>query len=249
MSTSFALLGARPASLHLVDHGSTVSRYGRPLRIASPSSLFVKRTMDVLGALVALVLLAPLIVAVAAAVKLSDPTGPVIYKQKRLGRGGRMIEVLKFRSMSWAYSTGEGRPYRTAIEAFEAMGRLDLVEEFRAEQKVADDPRVSALGHFLRRSSLDELPQIFNALLGDLSLVGPRPIITEELERYGEQGATYLSVKPGITGLWQVSGRSDTGYDERVRLDVHYVTNWRLALDLLILVRTVTTVLARQGAR
>jgi len=107
---------------------------------------------------------------------------------------------------------------------------------------------VSGLGLFLRKSSLDELPQLVNALRGELSLVGPRPIITPELERYGKQGATYLSVKPGITGLWQVSGRSETGYDERVRLDVQYVNNWKLALDLAILVKTVRTVLVREGA-
>ena len=217
--------------------------------MASPQvGAFLKRMMDVVGAAFALLVLAPVFLAVAALIKISDPAGPVFYKQNRVGRAGRAIGVLKFRSMKWQYSTGPNRPYQTAVEAFQAMGRPDLCAEFELEQKVADDPRVSGLGRFLRKSSLDELPQLVNALRGELSLVGPRPIITPELERYGKQGATYLSVKPGITGLWQVSGRSETGYDERVRLDVQYVNNWKLALDLAILVKTVRTVLVREGA-
>jgi exopolysaccharide production protein ExoY len=210
--------------------------------------LAAKRTLDVLGASAGLLVLAPVILLVALLVKVTDPAGPVLYRQNRVGRGGRMVGVLKFRSMRWEYSTGPTRPYKTAAEAFRAMGRLDLVEEFEQEQKVADDPRISVLGRVLRATSLDELPQLVNALLGHLSLVGPRPVISAELERYGAHAASYLAVKPGITGLWQVSGRSNTGYDERVALDVRYVAEWRLALDLAILVKTVRTVLAREGA-
>jgi exopolysaccharide production protein ExoY len=210
--------------------------------------LAVKRTLDVLGASAGLLVLAPVILLVALLVKVTDPAGPVLYRQNRVGRGGRMVGVLKFRSMRWEYSTGPTRPYKTAAEAFRALGRPDLVEEFEQEQKVADDPRISVLGRVLRATSLDELPQLVNALLGHLSLVGPRPVITAELERYGAHATSYLAVKPGITGLWQVSGRSNTGYDERVALDVRYVAEWRLALDLAILVKTVRTVLAREGA-
>jgi exopolysaccharide production protein ExoY len=210
--------------------------------------LAAKRTLDVLGASAGLLVLAPVILLVAVLVKVTDPAGPVLYRQNRVGRGGRMVGVLKFRSMRWEYSTGPTRPYKTAAEAFRAMGRPDLVEEFEQEQKVADDPRISVLGRVLRATSLDELPQLVNALLGHLSLVGPRPVITAELERYGAHATSYLAVKPGITGLWQVSGRSNTGYDERVALDVRYVAEWRLALDLAILVKTVRTVLAREGA-
>ena len=216
--------------------------------VDATSSRFVKRAIDLLGATVALILLAPVFLMVALMVKLSDPTGPVFYRQSRVGRGGRAVGVLKFRSMKWEFSTGPTRPYKTATEAFEAMGRPDLRAEFEVQQKVADDPRVSALGHFLRKTSLDELPQLINAFLGHLSLVGPRPIIPADQERYGLQASTYLAVKPGITGLWQVSGRSDTGYDERVSLDVRYVTEWKPALDLAILLRTVHTVVARTGA-
>ena len=207
-----------------------------------------KRVVDVLGSLVGLVLLAPLLLVVAALVKLSDSAGPVFYRQQRLGRGGRAIGVLKFRTMLWEYSTGPDRPYQTAEQAFLAMGRADLVEEFSFSQKVADDPRVSPIGQFLRRTSLDELPQLFNALMGDLSLVGPRPITPVELQRYGGHQRSFLALKPGITGLWQVSGRSDVGYDQRVKLDVFYAENWSTLLDVTILARTVTTVAARRGA-
>lgn len=221
----------------------------RRTRPTGPPGQPAKRALDVLGSAFALLVLAPVIALVALLVKVSDPAGPVFYRQNRIGLRGRAVGVLKFRSMTWAYSTGPTRPYQTAAQAFEAMGRPDLVEEFEREQKVADDPRVSRLGRFLRATSLDELPQLVNALVGDLSLVGPRPVIAAELERYGAHAPTYLAVKPGVTGLWQVSGRSDTGYDERVRLDVRYVTEWRLALDLAILLRTVRTVLLREGAR
>ncbi|GAA3576473.1 sugar transferase [Microlunatus spumicola] len=212
-------------------------------------SAVIKRGIDIVGSLVGLFLLAPLLLAVALLVKVTDPAGPVLYRQQRVGRGGRAVGVLKFRSMRWQYSTGPTRPYATAEQAFLAMGRPDLVAEFALEQKVADDPRVSRLGHFLRATSLDELPQLVNALLGHLSLVGPRPIVTAELERYGTDAVSYLAVRPGITGLWQVSGRSDTSYDTRVGLDRHYVQQWRLTMDLAILVRTVGTVMARDGAR
>lgn len=207
-----------------------------------------KRVVDVVGALVGLFLFAPLFLTIAALIKIYDPAGPVFYRQQRLGRGGRPIGVYKFRSMTWAYSTGPDRPYRTAIEAFTAMGRADLCAEFQVAQKVLDDPRVSSLGRFLRRTSLDELPQLFNALRGDISLVGPRPITSEELERYGERSSSFLALKPGITGLWQVSGRSSVGYDDRVAMDVFYVENWTPQLDFSILARTVVTVAGRRGA-
>jgi len=207
-----------------------------------------KRFIDILGSVVGLVLLSPLLVTVAALVKITDPAGPVLYRQQRLGRGGQAIGVYKFRSMLWEYSTGANRPYQTAEQAFIAMGREDLVEEFAVDQKVADDPRVSALGKFLRRTSLDELPQLFNSLLGHLSLVGPRPITPVELDRYGVHQRSFLALKPGITGLWQVSGRSDVGYDQRVKLDVFYAENWSTLLDVTILARTFTTVAARRGA-
>jgi exopolysaccharide biosynthesis polyprenyl glycosylphosphotransferase len=207
-----------------------------------------KRAFDTVGALVGLILLSPIALAIVVALKVTEPTAPVLYQQMRIGRGGRPIGVLKFRSMSWAHSVGPGRPFASAGEAFGAMGREDLVSEFQIHHKVADDPRVTTIGRFLRKTSLDELPQFFNVLRGELSLVGPRPITLAEYERYGLGGPTYLALKPGITGLWQVSGRSDVGYNERVKLDIHYVENWNLALDVRIILKTVAVVLARHGA-
>jgi undecaprenyl-phosphate galactose phosphotransferase len=128
------------------------------------------------------------------------------------------------------------------------MGRPDLAAEFELCHKVQDDPRVSRFGRWLRRTSLDELPQLLNALHGELSLIGPRPVTLGELERYGSLTASFLALKPGITGLWQISGRSDVSYDERVKLDIFYVENWSLRLDLAILARTTGAVLARRGA-
>jgi exopolysaccharide production protein ExoY len=243
-----SLVQTRPPSIFAPDSAQPAEHLPPPA-LARPAALVLKRLMDIIGAAVALVLLAPVFLVVAALVKLTDPSGPVLYRQNRVGQGGRPIEVLKFRTMRWEYSTGPDRPYATAAEAFAAMGRPDLGAEFELYQKVTDDPRISRLGHALRRSSLDELPQLGNALLGHLSLVGPRPVLPQELDRYGRHASSYLAVKPGITGLWQVSGRSNTGYDERVRLDVRYVREWRLSLDLLILLKTVHTVIVREGAR
>ena len=234
-----------------IDDGSAVGRIGIWLRKIDAGAALArtgKRFLDLLGAAAGLILLAPVFLLLATIVKISDPAGPVFYRQNRLGIRGRAIGVLKFRTMNWEFSTGPSRPYKTAHEAFAAMGRSDLCAEFELNQKVADDPRVSRLGAFLRRTSLDELPQLVNALLGDLSLVGPRPIVSQELERYGEHGSTFLTVKPGITGLWQVSGRSDTSYDERVMLDLAYIENRSTRLDLSILAKTLVVVAAQRGA-
>jgi exopolysaccharide biosynthesis polyprenyl glycosylphosphotransferase len=201
----------------------------------------IKRGFDVVGALAALLLVSPLLAVVAAVVALGDP-GPVLFRQERLARNGRSFRILKFRTMPMRYS---GRP---AVEVFRELGREDLVAEFTAEQKVKSDPRVSRTGAFLRRTSLDELPQLWNVLRGDLSLVGPRPIVPDELPKFGDHGGTILALKPGITGLWQTSGRNDLTYDERVRLNILYVEHWSLLLDIVILLRTVRLVLTGGGA-
>jgi lipopolysaccharide/colanic/teichoic acid biosynthesis glycosyltransferase len=128
------------------------------------------------------------------------------------------------------------------------MGRDDLVETFSQEHKLVDDPRVSRFGRLLRRSSLDELPQLFNVLMGEMSLVGPRPITEDELDHYGDQGGVFLALKPGCTGLWVISGRSDISYDDRVKLDIYYVEHWSLLLDLKIIFKTVATIFRGRGA-
>src|SRR5665213_278333 len=207
-----------------------------------------KRAFDVAGAALLLMAFAPALLLIGVAVKATELDAPILYAQERIGLGGKRIRVIKFRSMVWKYSTGPGRDYNAPEEAFAAMGRADLIPEFLVNHKVADDPRVSKLGRFLRRTSLDELPQLFNALRGDLSLVGPRPITQAELDRYGAQASSFLALKPGITGLWQVYGRSSTTYDERVKLDLYYVENWSVGMDVSILARTLVSVAARKGA-
>jgi len=196
----------------------------------------------------ALIVLSPVLAAVALMLKLRDPSGPVLYRHHRLSRNGMPVSVFKFRTMLWRYCDGPGRPFKSAEETFKAMGRADLIEEFHRMQKVENDPRVSRFGRFLRKTSLDELPQLINVLRGDMSLVGPRPIIKAELGHYGDQGATFLALKPGMTGLWQISGRNDISYDDRVKLDIYYVEHWSLLLDTKILMKTAVTFLGGNGA-
>ena len=199
----------------------------------------VKRLMDVLLAGLGVVILSPLLLVLALLVKLTS-RGPVLFGHRRLGEGGRPIRVYKFRSM---VVDAEAR--------LQEMLATDPVlrAEYEATYKLRDDPRVTPLGRWLRRTSLDELPQLFNVLHGDLSLVGPRPIVADEIAKYGTASAAILRVSPGVTGLWQVSGRSDLDYAERVRLDMDYITHWSLWLDLRILAATVPAVLRRRGAR
>jgi len=199
----------------------------------------IKRLMDVLLAGVGVVVLSPLLLVLAVLVKATS-CGPVLFGHKRLGEGGRPIHVFKFRSM---VVDAEAR-LREMLDA-----NPSLRAEYEATYKLRDDPRVTRLGRWMRRRSLDELPQLFNVLRGDLSLVGPRPIVADEIAKYGPASAAILRVRPGVTGLWQVSGRSDLDYAERVRLDMDYITHWSLWLDLRILAATIPAVLRRRGAR
>jgi exopolysaccharide production protein ExoY len=193
----------------------------------------IKRTLDIALSAAALLFLSPGLFLIAAILFAIDG-GPVIYRHDRVGRNGRMFGCLKFRSM-----------YRDAGRRLEEILESDPVrrKEWAESQKLVDDPRVHRFGRLLRRSSLDELPQLFNVLRGEMSLVGPRPIITDELPRYGEHAGYYLAVTPGITGLWQISGRNGTGYDERVRLDVEYCRTRSTLRDLVIMLKTVRVVL------
>lgn len=207
----------------------------------------VKRLVDVTLALVALVITLPVWLILGIVIKLTDG-GPIIYKHRRIGKHGKEFWVYKLRSMYMKYSTGGSASGKTDEEIFREMGREDLIEEFKRNQKVAKDPRIMPIGRFTRKTSLDELPQLWNILKGDLSLVGPRPIVQDELKHYKKDSPVFLSVRPGLTGLWQVSGRSDLNYDERVNLDIYYVQNWSFWLDIKILIRTVFVVLKRRGA-
>lgn len=205
-----------------------------------------KTVFDYLGAFLGVALLSPLFIVVAIMIKLTDG-GKVFYRHARIGRHGRTIWVWKFRSMYAKYSTGGAFSGKTDLEIIREIGDKKMVEEFKHSQKLKKDPRVTPVGRFIRMTSIDELPQLFNVLKGELSLIGPRPVTEEELKRYKDKAPTFLLIKPGITGLWQVSGRNDVSYDERVKLDVYYVENWKAAMDLRILLRTIGVVVKRKG--
>lgn len=198
----------------------------------------LKRALDVAVATTTLALLSPLMVIIAAIIKLSDG-GPVLYWHVRIGMSGQLFKCVKFRSM--------------VLDA-DAVFQRYLAEnpsaaaEWQEKEKLSDDPRVKPFGKFLRRSSFDELPQLFNVLAGDMSLVGPRPITPQEMHRYGKSIGYYFSVKRGVTGLWQISGRSNCSFAERVHLDVRYVTDWTLWLDLFILLKTIPAVISQRGS-
>lgn len=214
---------------------------GRHLALAArrPLGGLAKRVFDIGLGSALLIFFAPFFLLIAVAMRLLDP-GPVFFSHERIGYRGRRFRCLKFRTM-----------VVDADHVLDALLKNDPIaaEEWAQAQKLRNDPRITALGRFLRDTSLDELPQLFNVVRGEMSLVGPRPIVHAEAARYGPHFRDYRRARPGLTGLWQVSGRSDCSYPERVRLDVDYLRNWSLVFDALMLFRTVTVVLSRKGAR
>ena len=220
---------------HFFSHEVALLRVRNNLR-RWPARL-TKRLFDLTAAGLLLLLLSPVMLIIAIALKLEG--GAVLFAHTRIGKNGKAFRCYKFRSM--------------VNQAEEKLQNLlqqnpQLKEEWDKEHKLKDDPRISALGAFLRRNSLDELPQLFNVLQSQMSLVGPRPIVREELQKYGLEKSYYLMVRPGMTGLWQVSGRNDVDYETRVYLDAWYVKNWSLWYDLAILFKTIKVVLWRNGA-
>lgn len=214
-----------------------------PARLVSgPQQLFryrvIKRFLDVLLVVLASPLLVPLFLVVAATVRLSSP-GPVLFSHRRIRKHGAFFTMWKFRTMC--------QDSAQVLEDYLAKNPVARAE-WRETHKLRHDPRVTRVGIFLRRFSLDELPQFWNVLEGTMSLVGPRPIVAAEVEKYGEYFVEYCKVKPGITGLWQVSGRSEVTYEERVQLDCKYVRDWSLGNDLKILSRTTFSVVNQDGA-
>ena len=204
----------------------------------STTARFVKRVIDLVGALVGLTLCAPLLLAIAVLIKL-DSAGPVFFRQERMGEEGRCFTVYKFRTM---YTNAEAK----------LQGILDDNPELRRQyeqyHKLEDDPRVTRVGRWLRQTSLDELPQLWNVLCGEMSLVGPRAYMPSELPKMDGLSRTVLQCPPGVTGLWQVSGRNELDFETRVSLDVHYMQDWTLWLDFYILLRTLPVVFTGEGA-
>jgi len=196
----------------------------------------IKRVLDFLGALVGLMLLAPALVLIAIAIKV-DSRGGVLFKHRRLGRSGEHFDCLKFRTM---HMDAERRVFEC-----EELRHQYVSNHFKIPAHI--DPRITRLGRFLRMSSLDELPQLWNVLRGDMSLVGPRPIVALEATHYGDKLPDLLSIRPGLTGLWAVSGRSELGYPDRVDVELEYVRSRSLLLDLRILASTPWTVITQRG--
>ncbi|MGH1421773.1 MAG: sugar transferase [Hyphomonas sp.] len=200
---------------------------------------YAKRVFDIVVSASALLALSPLILAFAIAIKIQDGE-KALFKQKRFGLNGETFNCFKLRSM-----VPDARERLEALLASDPAAR----QEWEETQKLTDDPRITALGHFIRKTSIDELPQLYNVLRGDMSLVGPRPIVENEIEKYGENFNFYCEVRPGVTGLWQVKGRSDTTYPERVAMDVEYVRTHSFIGDIMIVLKTVPAVLMSKGAR
>lgn len=208
-----------------------------PATFADPEE-FHTRLFDILFAIMVLVAVAPVLVLVIVALQAASP-GPIFFVQQRVGRDGTLFPCFKLRTM---VPDAAERLEKLLSESAEARA------EWHADHKLRNDPRITSLGRFARAFSLDELPQLANILLGHMSVVGPRPIVEAEIWRYGSAFADYCSVRPGLTGLWQVSGRNDTSYEERVRLDSEYARDRNLVLNLKIITRTFSVVLGRRGA-
>jgi len=207
-------------------------------RLRMSWTLGIKRFIDLLIVISGGILLLPILLIIALLVKTTSP-GPVLYKHERIGMNGRHFFAYKFRSM--------------VIDSEERLKNMlntdpEIKKEWEKNFKLRNDPRITSIGKFLRRTSLDEIPQLINILKGEMSLVGPRPIVDAEIEKYGEDFNRIFSVKPGLTGLWQVSGRSDTDYNERVFYDTYYLQSWSVWLDMYVLLRTFGVVIKGRGA-
>ena len=196
---------------------------------------FFKRSFDIISASIGILFLLPLFIVLAILVKL-DSKGPIFFSHKWIGKNGKIIGIYKFRSM---VSNSE--------EVFKNFTE-EQKKEFEKNFKLDDDPRITKIGGFLRKTSLDELPQLLNIIKGDMSVVGPRPIVRAEVEKYGVCADKLFSVKPGLTGFWQANGRSDTTYEERVQMDMYYIDNRSFLLDIRIILKTVISVIRKEGA-
>jgi lipopolysaccharide/colanic/teichoic acid biosynthesis glycosyltransferase len=216
----------------------------RPVEVVRGQFQYIgKRLLDIVGSLIALILVAPLFLVIMILVRLDSP-GPAIFRQKRVGKEGKLFTCLKFRTM---YYNNDDTIHRSAFRRFAAG--YTLSDDPQSRFKMVNDSRITTLGKWLRRTSLDELPQFINVLCGEMSLVGPRPAIPYELENYKDWHHQRYGVKPGLTGMWQVHGRSRVGFDEMMRLDVQYATGWTIWLDIKLLALTIPAVIMQRGAR
>lgn len=204
-----------------------------------PIFFFIKRCIDIILSLLGLIILSPVFLLIAILIKKEDH-GNVFYKHKRIGHMNKDIYIYKFRSMT--------NKYKTFDEFYQTLSD-EQKQEWDENFKLENDPRITKIGNFLRKTSLDELPQIINILKGDMSVIGPRPVVNDEIEKYGNQKAKFLSVKPGLTGYWAANGRSATTYEDRIKLELYYIDHCSLLLDIKIFFKTILTVLKKEGAK
>lgn len=200
-----------------------------------PNYLIFKRLLDILLTSLAMIVVIPISLIISILIRL-DSKGPVIYKQKRLGQNGKLFTIYKFRTM--------------VCNAEEVMKNFtpEQKEEFEKHFKLKNDPRITKMGNFLRKTSLDEMPQLINILKGDMSIIGPRPVVENEIEKYGFFKNKYLSIKPGLTGWWACNGRSSTTYNERISLEIYYIDNISLKLDIKCFFKTILSIIKKDGA-
>ena len=205
-------------------------------KISKKVYIKIKRVIDVILASVALILLSPLFAIIAIAIKI-DSKGPVFFAHKRIGKNGKIIKLYKFRSM--------------VINAEELIKSFtpEQMRESKENYKLTNDPRITKVGKFLRKTSLDELPQLINIINGDLSIIGPRPVVADELEKYGVNKDKFLSVTPGLTGYWAANGRSNTTYEQRKEMELYYIDNLSLKMDIKVFFKTILSVVKKEGAR
>ncbi len=204
-------------------------------KISKKVYIKIKRVIDVIFASIALILLSPVFAIIAIAIKI-DSKGPVFFAHKRIGKNGNIIKLYKFRSM--------------VINAEELIKSFtpEQMREYKENYKLTNDPRITKVGKFLRKTSLDELPQLINIINGDLSIIGPRPLVADELEKYGVNKDKFLSVTPGLTGYWAANGRSNTTYEQRMEMELYYIDNLSLKMDIKVFFKTILSVLKKEGA-
>lgn len=203
----------------------------------------IKRIVDIIGALVGCLILLPLTLSIWIANLIAKDNGPIFYVHRRIGKNGKEFNMYKFRTMC--------NKAHDMVKDEETMKRHfteEQIKEWKENYKIDDDPRITKIGKFLRKTSIDEMPQVINILKGELSIIGPRPVTEEELEKYGNDKERFLSVTPGLTGYWAANGRSDTDYNKRMKMELYYVENMSLKLDIEIFLKTIITVLKREGA-
>lgn len=198
---------------------------------------YIKRMIDIVLSVIGLIVLSPFFIIIALIIKL-DSKGPVIYKHKRIGKNGQEIYLYKFRTM-----------YQDAdIKLQELLKNENIKKEWEENYKLKNDPRITRVGKILRKTSIDELPQIINIIKGELAIIGPRPVVKDELEKYGDNKKKFLSITPGLTGYWASNGRSDIDYDERMQMELYYIDNITFKLDIKIFCKTIFSVIKRKGA-